>query len=164
MRSVQRISAGHGLQPHRLRTFKRSSDPLFAAKLDAIVGLYLEPPAHSLVLSLDEKAISRRSTAPSRASRSSRNAGTMTHYYMRHGTTTLFAAVNSRRTVVGRFLRGIATRSSGVPNRSNGRVPAGKVIHVILDNYAAHKHPKSWPLVAHPRLTFHFTPSSDSSL
>ena len=168
LRSVQRIWAGHDLQPHRIRTFKRSSDPDFAAKLEAIVGLYLEPPAHSLVLSLDEKsqiqALDR--TQPGLPLKPGK-AGTMTHDYKRHGTTTLFAALNVLDgTVVGRcmarhrhqeFLRFL--------NAIERAVPAGKVIHVILDNYAAHKHPKvlAW-LARHPRWTFHFTPTSGSWL
>ena len=155
-------------QPHRIRTFKRSSDPDFAAKLEAIVGLYLDPPAHSLVLSLDEKsqiqALDR--TQPGLPLKPGK-AGTMTHDYKRHGTTTLFAALNVLDgTVVGRcmarhrhqeFLRFL--------NAIERAVPAGKVIHVILDNYAAHKHPKvlAW-LARHPRWTFHFTPTSGSWL
>jgi transposase len=168
LRAVQRIWAAHDLQPHRIRTFKRSSDPDFAAKLEAIVGLYLDPPAHSLVLSLDEKsqiqALDR--TQPGLPLKPGK-AGTMTHDYKRHGTTTLFAALNVLDgTVVGRcmarhrhqeFLRFL-----GAIERA---VPAGKVIHVILDNYAAHKHPKvlAW-LARHPRWTFHFTPTSGSWL
>ena len=95
LRTVQRIWATHDLQPHRMRTFKRSTDPDFAAKLDAIVGLYLDPPAHSLVLSLDEKsqihALDRSQPGlPLKPGK----AGTMTHDYKRNGTTTLFAALN----------------------------------------------------------------------
>jgi transposase len=168
LRSVQRIWAAHDLQPHRIRTFKRSNDPHFAAKLAAIVGLYLDPPAHSLVLSLDEKsqiqALDR--TQPGLPLKPGK-AGTMTHDYKRHGTTTLFAALNVLDgTVIGRcmarhrhqeFLRFL-----GAIERE---VPAGKVIHVILDNYATHKHPKvlAW-LARHPRWTFHFTPTSGSWL
>ena len=93
LRSVQRIWAAHGLQPHRVRRFKLSQDPAFAAKLREVVGLYLDPPAHSLVLSVDEKsqiqALDR--TQPGLPMKKGR-AGTMTHDYIRHGTTTLFAA------------------------------------------------------------------------
>ena len=168
LRSVQRIWAAHDLQPHRIRTCKRSSDPDFAAKLEAIVGLYLDPPAHSLVLSLDEKsqiqALDR--TQPGLPLKPGK-AGTMTHDYKRHGTTTLFAALNVLDgTVVGRcmarhrhheFIRFLSAIER--------EVPAGKVIHVILDNYAAHKHPKvlAW-LARHPRWSFHFTPTSGSWL
>jgi hypothetical protein len=95
LRSVQRIWAAHGLQPHRVRRFKLSTDPAFAAKLRDVVGLYLDPPAHSLVLSVDEKsqiqALDR--TQPGLPLKKGR-AGTMTHDYIRHGTTTLFAALN----------------------------------------------------------------------
>jgi transposase len=168
LRTVQRIWATHDLQPHRLRTFKRSNDPQFAAKLEAIVGLYLDPPAHSLVLSVDEKsqiqALDR--TQPGLPLKPGK-AGTMTHDYKRHGTTTLFAALNVLDgSVIGRcmqrhrhqeFLRFL--------HAIEREIPAGKVIHVILDNYATHKHPKvlAW-LARHPRWTFHFTPTSGSWL
>ena len=168
LRSVQRIWAAHDLQPHRIRTFKRSSDPDFAAKLEAIVGLYLDPPAHSLVLSLDEKsqiqALDR--TQPGLPLKPGK-AGTMTHDYKRHGTTTLFAALNVLDgTVVGRCMaRHRHQEFIRFLNAIERQVPAGKVIHVILDNYAAHKHPKvlAW-LARHPRWTFHFTPTSGSWL
>jgi transposase len=166
LRSVQRIWAAHGLQPHRVRRFKLSTDPAFAAKLRDVVGLYLDPPAHSLVLSVDEKsqiqALDR--TQPGLPLKKGR-AGTMTHDYLRHGTTTLFAALNVLDgSVIGQcmarhrhqeFLRFL--------NRVEAAVPAGKLIHAILDNYAAHKHPKvrAW-LTRHPRWTFHFTPTSCS--
>jgi transposase len=168
LRSVQRIWAAHDLQPHRIRTFKRSSDPDFAAKLEAIVGLYLDPPAHSLVLSLDEKsqiqALDR--TQPGLPLKPGK-AGTMTHDYKRHGTTTLFAALNVLDgTVVGRCMaRHRHQEFIRFLNAIEREVPAGKVIHVILDNYAAHKHPKvlAW-LTRHPRWTWHFTPTSGSWL
>src|SRR5512133_1572382 len=166
--SVQRIWAEHDLQPHRLRTFKRSNDPAFAEKLREIVGLYVDPPTHSLVLSVDEKsqiqALDR--TQPGLPLKPGK-AGTWTHDYMRHGTTTLFAALNildgrvigrcmarHRHQEFIRFLTAIARA-----------VPAGKVSHVVLDNYAAHKHPRvhAW-LARHPRWTFHFTPTSGSWL
>ena len=93
--SVQRIWAAHRLQPHRVRSFKRSRDPAFAAKLTDIVGLYVDPPAHAVVLSIDEKsqiqALDR--TQPGLPLKPGR-CGTMTHDYKRHGTTTLFAALN----------------------------------------------------------------------
>ncbi len=168
LRSVQRIWGAHRLQPHRIRTFKRSSDPEFAAKLEDIVGLYVEPPAHSLVLSIDEKsqiqALDR--TQPGLPIKPGK-AGTMTHDYIRNGITTLFAALNVLDgMVLGRcmqrhrhqeFLRFL--------NAIEGAVPAGKLIHVILDNYGSHKHPKviAW-LARHPRWTFHFTPTSGSWL
>src|SRR5215217_5087972 len=166
--SVRRIWRAHKLQPHRVRTFKLSKDPAFAAKLRAIVGLYLAPPAHAVVLSVDEKpqiqALDR--TQPGLPMKPGR-CGTMTHNYERHGTTTLFAALNVLDgTVVGRcmqrhrhqeFLRFL--------NAIEAAVPAGKLVHAILDNYGTHKHPKvlAW-LARHPRWTFHFTPTSCSWL
>src|ERR687897_772023 len=166
--SVQRIWAEHRLQPHRLRTFKRSSDPAFAEKLREIVGLYVDPPAHSLVLSVDEKsqiqALDR--TQPGLPLKPGK-AGTMTHDYKRHGTTTLFAALNVLDgTVVGRCMaRHRHQEFIRFLNAIEREVPAGKVIHVILDNYGSHKHPKvrAW-LARHPPWTFHFTPTSGSWL
>jgi transposase len=168
LRSVQRIWAAHALQPHRIRTFKRSHDPDFAAKLEAIVGLYVAPPAHSLVLSVDEKsqiqALDR--TQPGLPIKPGK-AGTMTHDYKRHGTTTLFAALNVLDgRVIGRCMaRHRHQELIRFLNAVEREVPAGKVIHAILDNYAAHKHPKvrAW-LARHPRWTFHFTPTSGSWL
>jgi hypothetical protein len=166
LRSVQRIWAAHGLQPHRVRRFKLSQDPAFAAKLRDVVGLYLDPPAHSLVLSVDEKsqiqALDR--TQPGLPMKKGR-AGTMTHDYIRHGTTTLFAALNVLDgTVIGQCMaRHRHQEFIRFLNRIEAVVPAGKLVHAILDNYAAHKHPKvrAW-LARHPRWTFHFTPTSCS--
>ena len=146
LRSVQRIWAAHGLQPHRVRRFKLSQDPAFAAKLRDVVGLYLDPPAHSLVLSVDEKsqiqALDR--TQPGLPIKKGR-AGTMTHDYIRNGTTTLFAALNVfDGTVIGQCMaRHRHQEFIRFLNRIEAAVPAGKLIHAILDNYAAHKHPKS---------------------
>jgi transposase len=166
--SVQRIWRAHGLAPHRMRQFKLSKDPAFATKLRDVVGLYVDPPAHAVVLSVDEKsqiqALDR--TQPGLPLKKGR-AGTMTHDYKRHGTTTLFAALNVLDgTVIGRnmqrhrhqeFLRFL--------NDLERQVPVGKVVHVILDNYATHKHPKVWQwLSRHPRFVFHFTPTSCSWL
>jgi transposase len=166
--AVQGIWKAHGLVPHRVRTFKFSKDPEFIAKLRDIVGLYMSPPAHAVVLSVDEKsqiqALDR--TQPGLPIKPGQCA-TMTHDYTRHGTTTLFAALNVLDgTVVGRcmqrhrhqeFLRFL--------NAVEAAVPAGKLIHAILDNYAVHKHPKVWAwLERHPRWTFHFTPTSCSWL
>jgi transposase len=166
--SVQRIWRAHRLRPHQVRTFKLSKDPRFAAKLRDIVGLYVNPPAHAVVLSVDEKpqiqALDR--TQPGLPMKKGR-CGTMTHDYERHGTTTLFAALNVLDgRVVGRcmqrhrhqeFLRFL--------NAVEAAVPAGKLVHAILDNYGTHKHPKvlAW-LARHPRWTFHFTPTSASWL
>jgi len=166
LRSVQRIWAVHRLQPHRVRHFKLSQDPAFATKLRDVVGLYLDPPAHSLVLSVDEKsqiqALDR--TQPGLPIKKGR-AGTMTHDYIRHGTTTLFAALNVLDgTVIGQCMaRHRHQEFIRFLNRIEAAVPAGKLVHAILDNYAAHKHPKvrAW-LARHPRWTFHFTPTSCS--
>ena len=161
-------SGGHTIAPHQVRSFKLSTDPNFATKIEDIVGLYVDPPAHAVVLSIDEKsqiqALDR--TQPGLPLKKGR-AETMTHDYKRNGTTTLFAAFNVLDgTVIGQcmqrhrhqeFLRFL--------NAVEGAVPAGKVIHVILDNYAAHKHAKvrRW-LIRHPRWIFHFTPTSCSWL
>jgi transposase len=166
LRAVQRLWEAHRLQPHRIRTFKKSNDPAFAEKVEAIVGLYMNPPAHSIVLSIDEKsqiqALDR--TQPGLPMKPGK-CGTMTHDYKRNGTTTLFAALNVLEgTVLGRcmhkhrhqeFIRFL--------NTIERAVPAGKLIHAIADNYATHKHPKvlAW-LKRHPRWTFHFTPTSAS--
>jgi len=164
--SVQRIWRAHGLQPHRLRQFKLSNDPNFATKLRDVVGLYVDPPAHAVVLSLDEKsqiqALDR--TQPGLPLKRGR-CGTMTHDYKRHGTTTLFAALDVMAgRVIGRCMqRHRHQEFIRFLNAIEREVPAGKLVHVILDNYAAHKHPKvmEW-LGRHPRFTFHFTPTSAS--
>ena len=166
LRSVQRIWAAHGLQPHRVRRFKLSQDPAFAAKLRDVVGLYLDPPAHSLVLSVDEKSQSQAldRTQPGLPIKKGR-AGTMTHDYIRNGTTTLFAALNVfDGTVIGQCMaRHRHQEFIRFLNRIEAAVPAGKLVHAILDNYAVHKHPKvrAW-LARHPRWVFHFTPTSCS--
>jgi len=166
--SVQRIWRAHGLQPHRVRQFKLSNDPKFVEKLRDVVGLYVSPPAHAIVLSFDEKsqiqALDR--SQPGLPLKKGR-AGTMTHDYKRNGTTTLFAALNVLDgTVIGRNMqRHRHQEFIRFLNLIEAQVPAGKAIHVILDNYAAHKHPKvrEW-LGRHPRFTFHFTPTSCSWL
>jgi transposase len=168
LRSVQRIWAAHRLAPHRVRTFKLSKDPAFVPKLRDVVGLYVHPPAHAVVLSVDEKsqiqALDR--TQPGLPLKEGR-CETRTHDYERHDTTTLFAALNVLDgTVLGRcmqrhrhqeFLRFL--------NTIEAAVPAGKLVHAILDNYGTHKHPKvlAW-LTRHPRWAFHFTPTSCSWL
>ncbi len=166
--SVQRIWRAHGLQPHRVRQFKLSKDPKFVDKLRDIVGLYVDPPAHAVVLSVDEKsqiqALDR--TQPGLPLKKGR-AGTMTHDYKRNGTTTLFAAMNVLDgTVIGRNMqRHRHQEFIRFLNAVEGEVPAGKTIHAIIDNYAVHKHPAvlRW-LARHPRWTFHFTPTSASWL
>ena len=166
--SVHRIWRAHGLQPHRVKQFKLSTDPRFVDKLRDIVGLYVDPPAHAVVLSVDEKsqiqALDR--TQPGLPMKSGR-AGTMTHDYKRHGTTTLFAALNVLDgTVIGRNMKRHRHQEFiRFLNAIEAKVPARKEIHAIVDNYATHKHPKvrQW-LVQHPRWTFHFTPTSASWL
>jgi transposase len=166
--SVQRIWRSHGLQPHRVRQFKLSTDPLFAAKLHDIVGLYVDPPAHAIVLSVDEKsqiqALDR--TQPGLPLKKGR-AGTMTHDYKRNGTTTLFAALDVLAgKVIGRCMqRHRHQEFIRFLNAIEREVPIGKIVHVILDNYGAHKHPKvrAW-LGRHPRFVFHYTPTSCSWL
>jgi transposase len=164
--SVQRIWRSHGLQPHRMRRFKLSTDPDFADKVRDIVGLYVDPPSHAVVLSVDEKsqiqALDR--TQPGLPLKRGR-CGTMTHDYKRNGTTTLFAALNVLDgSVIGRCMqRHRHQEFIRFLNTVEAEVPAGKLIHGIVDNYAAHKHPKvvQW-LARHPRWTFHFTPTSAS--
>ena len=166
--SVQRIWRAHGLQPHRVQQFKLSTDPKFVDKLRDVVGLYVDPPAHAIVLSVDEKsqiqALDR--TQPGLPMKKGR-AGTMTHDYKRHGTTTLFAALDVLEgKVIGRCMqRHRHQEFIRFLNAIEAEVPAGKLVHVILDNYAAHKHPKvrAW-LARHERFTFHFTPTSCSWL
>ena len=133
-----------------------------------MVGLYIDPPAHAVVLSFDEKsqiqALDR--TQPGLPLKKGR-CGTMTHDYKRNGTTTLFAALNVLDgSVIGQCMQKHRHQEFiRFLNRIEATVPVGKVVHVILDNYAAHKHPKvlEW-LARHPRFTFHFTPTSASWL
>jgi len=167
LRTVQRIWETHRLQPHRIRTFERSNDPAFAEKVEDVIGLYMHPPAHAVVLSIDEKsqiqALDR--TQPGLPIKPGR-CGTMTHDYKRHGTTTLFAALNTLDGVVlGRCMQRHRHRSSSASSMLSSAIPAGKLVHAILDNYASHKHPKvkAW-LARHPRWTFRFTPKSGSWL
>ena len=166
--SVQRIWRAHRLQPHRLRPFKLSNDANFATKLRDVVGLYVDPPAHAVVLSVDEKsqiqALDR--TQPGLALKPGR-CGTMTHDDKRNGTTTLFAALNVLDgRVIGRCMqRHRHQEFIRFLNTVEAEVPSGKMVHAIVDNYAVHKHPKvrAW-LARHPRWTFHFTPTSASWL
>jgi transposase len=166
--SVQRIWDAHGLEPHRTRKYKLSRDKQFVEKLTDVVGLYLHPPDKALVICVDEKsqiqALDR--TQPGLPMKKGR-CGTMTHDYKRHGTTTLFAALNVLEgTVIGecmprhrhqeflRFLR-----------RLDREFPRELDLHLILDNYGTHKHEKvkSW-LDKHRRFKLHFTPTSSSWL
>src|SRR3974390_1165723 len=168
LRSVQRILEAHQLAPHRIRTFKLSTDPKFAEKFTDLVGPYVAPPAHAVVLSVDEKsqiqALDR--TQPGLPLKPGR-AGTMTHDYKRHGTTTLFAALNILDgPIIGRNMKRHRHQEFiRFLNLVDAQVPKRKAIHAIVDNYATHKHPKvrEW-LMQHPRWTFHFTPTSASWL
>jgi transposase len=166
--SVQRIWRAHGLQPHRVRRFKLSNDPQFTAKLRDIVGLYVNPPDHAIVLSVDEKsqiqALDR--TQPGLPMKKGR-AGTITHDYKRHGTTTLFAAFDVLEgKVIGQCMKRHRHQEFiRFLNVIDARVPVKLTVHAIIDNYAAHKHPNvlEW-LARHPRFVFHFTPTSASWL
>jgi len=166
--TVRRIWHAHGLKPHLVKTFKVSNDPKFAEKLEVIVGLYVNPPEHAMVLCVDEKsqiqALDR--TQPGLPLKKGR-CGTMTHDYKRNGTATLFAALNTLDgTVISmcddrhrhqewlKFLKVI-----------DDITPSEKQLHLIADNYATHKHPQvqRW-LARHPRVHMHFTPTSASWL
>ena len=166
--TVQKIWAAHGLVPHRFRQFKLSRDPAFAEKVRDVIGLYVNPPDHAVVLSIDEKsqiqALDR--TQPGLPMKKGRRA-TMTHDYKRHGTTTLFAALNILDgTVIGRNMRRHRHKEFiRFLNEVNRTLPSRREVHAIVDNYATHKHPKvrAW-LARHPNWTFHFTPTSSSWL
>jgi hypothetical protein len=165
---VSRVWRANGLKPHLVRTFKDSNDPHFAEKLVDVVGLYLDAPEHAIVLSVNEKSQIQaldqtQKSLPIYPGR----AGTMTYDYMRNGTTTLFAALNvAEWVVIGgcmklhrhqeriRFLKTIAQSTN--PDLD---------LHLIVDNYASHKHSKvkAW-LASHPRFHLHFTPKSSSWL
>ena len=165
--SVQRIWAAHGLKPHLTRSFKLSNDPKFCEKVQDIVGLYLDPPDKALVLSVDEKSQIRgaRSHPAGTAVEEGPRPRTMTHDYKRHGTTTLFAALDvATGKVIGEcmsrhrhqeFLRFLRTIDRNAPKQFD--------LHLIVDNYATHKHAKvkAW-LKRHPRFHLHFTPTSAS--
>jgi transposase len=166
--SVQRIWKAHGLKPHLRRTFKLSRDPQFAEKVADVVGLYLNPPDKALVLSVDEKsqiqALDR--TQPGLPMKKGR-AGTMTHDYKRHGTTTLFAALDVKTgTVIGQCLpRHRASEFLRFLRKIDGQTLPYLDLHLVLDNYATHKAPAiiRW-LKKHPRFHLHFTPTSASWL
>jgi len=166
--TVQRIWDAHGLQPHRVRTFKLSNDKRFVEKLTEVVGLYLNPPAKALVLCVDEKsqiqALDR--TQPGLPMKKGR-CGTLTHDYKRHGTTTLFAALNVLDgTVIGECMaRHRHQEFLKFLRKVDRETPAGLDLHLIIDNYATHTHPrvKSW-LTRHRRFQLHPTPTSSSWL
>src|SRR6202522_3888088 len=166
--TVRRIWHKNGLKPHLVETFKVSTDPDFAEKLEAVVGLYLNPPEHALVLCCDEKsqiqALDR--TQPGLPLKRGR-AGTMTHDYKRNGTATLFAALN---TLDGKVIGLCQERHRHQEwiyflRLIDDATPGHKQLHLIVDNYATHKHPavQRW-LKRHPRFHSHFTPTSASWL
>lgn len=166
--TVYRLWRAYGLQPHRVESFKLSPDPDFAAKVRDIVGLYLNPPDQALVLSVDEKsqiqALDRtQPILPLRPGIPERQ----THDYVRHGTTTLFAALN---VLTGQVIATCRPRHRHTEflqflDQIERKTPKGLTIHLILDNYGTHTHPKvqQW-LEAHPRYRFHFTPKGASWL
>jgi transposase len=166
--AVSRLWRAHGLKPHRVAYFKLSTDPAFVAKLRDVVGLYLAPPKRAVVFSVDEKsqiqALNR--TQPGLPMKKGR-AGTMTHDYERHGTTTLFAALNVASGEVQHECRPRHRSEDFLAfmRRVERSVAKGLGIHVILDNYGTHKTPdvEAW-LRRHPRVHFHFTPTSASWL
>jgi transposase len=164
--TISRIWRSHGLKPHRVEYFKLSKDPRFVEKLRDVVGLYVDPPERAVVFSFDEKsqiqALDR--TQPGLPLKKGR-AGTMTFDYKRHGTTTLFAALD---VATGEVLHDCMPRHRHQEflkfmKRVEKSVDPDLDIHVILDNYATHKHPKVrvW-LEKHPRVHFHFIPTSSS--
>ena len=166
--TISRIWRAHGLKPHRTETFKVSRDPRFIEKLEDIVGLYLSPPEHAVVLCCDEKsqvqALDR--TQPGLPLKKGR-AATMTHDYKRHGTTTLFAALS---VLDGKVIAQCQPRHHHTEwlkflRQIDRETPSGKDLHLVCDNYATHKHPavKAW-LEKHPRFHIHFTPTSASWL
>ncbi len=165
---VQRVWKANGLKPHLVRTFKVSNDPHFAEKLVDVVGLYLDPPEHALVLSVDEKsqiqALDR--TQPSLPLKKGR-CGTMTHDYKRNGTTTLFAAIElAEGRVIGRCMpRHRHQEWIAFLKIIDRETPPELDLHLIVDNYATHKHPqvRSW-LKRHRRFHMHFIPTSSSWL
>ena len=166
--TVHRVWKAHGLKPHLVKRFKVSRDPKFVEKLEDIVGLYMSPPEHALVLCCDEKsqvqALDR--TQPGLPIKKGR-AATMTHDYKRNGTTTLFAAMSM---LDGSIISRCEQRHRHIEwltflRQINRETPQDKSLHLICDNYATHKHPKvkEW-LARHPRIHLHFTPTSASWL
>jgi transposase len=166
--TIHRVWRAFGLQPHRSETFKLSTDPLFVDKVRDIVGLYLSPPERALVLCVDEKsqiqALDRtQPLLPMRPGQAERRS----HDYVRHGTTSLFAALD---VATGRVIGELHRRHRSVEfkcflDEIERSVPADLDVHLVLDNYATHKTPliHRW-LLKHPRFHLHFTPTSSSWL
>lgn len=166
--TIHRAWQDHGLKPHLSKSFKLSRDPKFLAKLTDVVGVYLTPPQNAVVLCVDEKsqiqALDR--TQPGLPLKPGR-CGTYTHDYKRHGTTTLFAAL---QLVEGRVIGQCYPRHRHQEflkflRRLDDEFPPDKDLHLILDNYGTHGHPRvqRW-LKRHPRFTLHFIPTSSSWL
>ncbi len=166
--TVLKVWRANGLKPHLVETFKVSRDPKFVEKLEEIVGLYMSPPEHALVLCCDEKrqvqALDR--TQPGLPLKKGR-ASTMTHDYKRNGTTTLFAALNALdgRVIAQCQQRHRHTEWLGFLRQIDRQTPKDQALHLVCDNYATHKHPavQQW-LEKHPRFHIHFTPTSASWL
>ncbi len=161
--SISRIWRAFGLQPHRAESFKLSTDPLFIEKVRDVVGLYLDPPERAVVLCVDEKsqiqALARfQPILPMLTGTPERRS----HDYVRHGTTSLFAGLDTLTgTVIGALhRRHRASEFKGFLERIDAEVPAELAVHLVLDNYATHKTPaiKRW-LLRHPRFHLHFTPT-----
>ena len=166
--TVQRIWRAFGLQPHRLETFKLSTDPDFVAKVRDVVGLYISPPDRAIVLCVDEKsqiqALDRsQPMLPMRPGQAARR----THDYTRHGTTSLFAALDvATGRVIGKcYPRHRATEFRKFLDEIEANVPQGLDVHLVMDNYATHKTPliRAW-LARRPRWYVHLTPTSSSWL
>lgn len=166
--SVQRIWSSNAIKPHRVKTFKLSNDPRFEEKFWDVIGLYLNPPDRALVLCCDEKsqcqALERTQLGLPLAPKRPR---TMTHDYVRHGTITLFAALEQ---MTGKLIARTEASHTHVEwlrflKQIDRETPRDLDLHLIADNYATHKHPKvqAW-LARHPRFTMHFTPTSSSWL
>ena len=166
--SVNRIWRSHNIKPHRSQTFKLSRDPKFLEKLTDVVGLYLNPPDQAIVLCVDEKsqiqALQR--TQPGLPLKKGR-CGTMTHDYKRHGTTTLFAALDvlAGKVIGGCYKRHRHQEFLRFLRRIHREFPGNAPLHLVMDNYGTHKvaRVRTW-LARHPRYHVHFTPTSGSWL
>lgn len=166
--TIAKIWKSLGIKPHRMDVFKLSNDPLFREKIIDIVGLYLNPPENAIVLCVDEKSsIQALDRTQPWLPRKPGCAGTMTHDYKRHGTSMLFAALD---VATGKVISQSSKRHRHQEfmkflNLIEATVPQEAKVHIVLGNYATHKHSniKDW-LDKHPRFIFHFTPISSSWL
>jgi putative transposase len=166
--SVQRYFQAFGIQPHRTKSFKLSTDPYFVEKVRDIVGLYLNPPEHAVVLCVDEKSqIQALERTQPVLPMGLGYVGGVTHDYLRHGTTTLFAALDVAN---GTVLADCKPRHRhqeflAFLKKIHKSVAVELDVHVIADNYGTHKHPRVWTWLAnHPRFTMHYTPTYSSWL